>query len=87
MPSRMLVVGANAHPRLKARNRRFEMCKTHVRPYISDSGAINNGPIANVRRNILRVMARMVELVMCSFSPIAGRPGAIMELPNGVTKV
>ena len=44
------------------------------------------GLIANERRNMLRVKVRMVSLVMPKCSATSSNAGAIIELPNGVTK-
>ena len=54
----------NAHPRLNARKSKFAMWYTHVRPYISESGPQTRGPIAKVNKNILKVRAVIVSLVM-----------------------
>jgi len=48
---------------------------------------MNKGPIANDRRKILIVNAMTVGLVMPYFMATSGKPGAIIELPNGATKV
>jgi hypothetical protein len=61
--------------------------RTHKRPYTSDKGAANKGPIANERRKMLRVNARTVGLVILNFMATSGKPGAIIELANGETKV
>lgn len=58
-----------------------------MRPYISERGPRNSGPIANERRKMLRVNAITVVLVMPYFKARSGRPGAIMELARGVTNV
>jgi hypothetical protein len=69
-----------------------EMCReeeghTQVRPYISERGPMNSGPMAKDRRKMLRVNARIVGFVMPYFEARSGRPGAIMELARGVTNV
>lgn len=43
--------------------------------------------MAKVSKKILSVNAIIVWLVMLKCSAISGRPGAIIELANGVTKV
>src|ERR1700735_1294735 len=37
---------------------------THLRPYISDNGPLNSGPMANERKKIESVMARIVGFVI-----------------------
>jgi hypothetical protein len=81
------VLRDKAQPRLNTRKKRFAKWRTHKRPYTSDRGAANKGPIANERRKMLRVNARMVGLVILNFMATSGRPGAIIELANGETKV
>jgi hypothetical protein len=61
--------------------------RTHTRPYISDKGPSNRGPRANDRRKILKVNAVTVGLIMPYFMATSGKPGAMIELANGVTKV
>lgn len=61
--------------------------RTHARPYISEKGAINRGPIANERRKILKVNAITVGFVMPNFMATSGKPGAMIELANGATNV
>lgn len=60
---------------------------THVRPYISERGPRNRGPMAKERRKMLRVNAMIVVFVMSYFKAMSGRPGAIMELARGLTNV
>ena len=60
---------------------------TQTRPYISERGAKNRGPRAKDRRKMLRVNARIVEFVIAYFKAMSGRPGAIMELARGGTRV
>lgn len=45
-------------------DRKKEVALTHVRPYISESGAMKRGPKANERRNIDKVRASTVGLVI-----------------------
>jgi hypothetical protein len=61
--------------------------RTHTRPYTSDKGAANNGPMAYDRTKILNVNAKTVESVMPNFIAKSGKPGAIMALAKGVTSV
>lgn len=75
-----------AQPRLNARKKRFAKWRTHKRPYTSDKGAANKGPIANERMRMLRVKAVTVGSVMPYFMARSGNPGAMIELANGVTK-
>jgi hypothetical protein len=81
------VLGEKAQPRLNTRKRRFDMWRTHTRPYTSVRGAANKGPMANDKRKMLRVNAVTVGLVMPYFMARSGKLGAIIELANGVTKV
>ena len=43
---RLAMFGANEHPRMKALKKALDIQMTGARPYISDSGARNNGPTA-----------------------------------------
>lgn len=43
-------LGAKAHPRLKTRRARFEICMIQRRPYISERGDTNKGPVAYASR-------------------------------------
>jgi len=61
--------------------------RTRARPYISDNGARKGGPTANDKRKILKVIAVIDGFVMPYFMATSGKPGAMMELPNGVMKV
>lgn len=61
--------------------------RTHFRPYISDKGPNSSGPSAYARRNIVRVMFRIVILLILSLSWICGKAGAIIELDTGEMNV
>jgi hypothetical protein len=52
----------NQQPRDK--DRLLQINFTHVRPYISDNGAINNGPKATARKDVENVIAKIVEFVI-----------------------
>jgi len=82
-----LEVGARAQPILNPRRPMFPPWRTHFRPYISDNGARNNGPSAKDSKKMLRYIAMIVGLVTLYFSARSGRPGAIIELDSGDTKV
>lgn len=60
---------------------------TQARPYISERGPRNRGPMAKDRRKMLRVNPRTVGFEIPYFEARSGRPGAIMELARGVTSV
>jgi len=60
---------------------------THVRPYISESGAKRRGPVANEIRNMESVMARIVSLAILKWVLMSGRADAIIELASGVANV
>jgi hypothetical protein len=65
----------------------MKVLRTHARPYTSDKGAANKGPMANDSKKILRVNAIIVGFVMPNFMAISGKPGAMIELAKGATKV
>jgi hypothetical protein len=77
-------VGAKIQAKEKAKKNRFEKCKTHVRPYISERGPTTKGPTANASRYMLRVSAIKVGFVMLYRVAISGRPGAIILDANGL---
>jgi hypothetical protein len=60
---------------------------THFLPYISLSGARNNGAIAKETKKIDSVRAIVVSLLMSKVSAMNGSAGAITELLRGVTSV
>ena len=59
----------------------------YSRPYISLNGAITSGEKTQASSRMLSDIPMIVELVSLKCWPIWGRPGAIIELVSGGTKV
>src|ERR1700761_2818775 len=76
-------VWANAHPKLKAKYNKLLNCSTRTRPYTSDNGAKNSGPIAYDKTKIDNTIAVSNSVLIPRSRPSNGRAGATIEDDTG----
>lgn len=83
-PIRLFWLGAFAQATVNAAKRVLHVWYSGSRPYISDNGAISNGPAANPSRYIETVRDPSSTLVVWNSAMNCGIPVARMEDPRGL---